>query len=261
MRSLPPRSNQGRSHDYRSTVSSANTSFDEDKQRLRNILRGAAAASSQAPPSKPDEDGKKALFRRVMARANVFEKKTDSSIVAASSTSSLGSQHSKSSYSGRSVKHQVSAHTKSEKQSSPRETDSQLSTSVVEDKTLPVVKESEERPASTRLVDRLDANPAASDFRTRLRKANQRVESSPPRQTTSFLDEKTREMIQEKMRQRRAPLSGGVSAKMSTQEKEETKLPENGNDDDDEDPDLEGYDTFFQTLKDEVHGQHSLVCS
>ena len=107
---------------------------------------------------------------------------------------------------------------------------------------------------TTRRMDRVDSNPTAVDFRNRLRKI---TTPRPPEEqasrsnfSNSFLDEKTREMIQERFRNRHVLPPPRIATNV------EEKMPE---DDDDSDPDLEGYDSFFQTLQNEVHGQHSLV--
>jgi hypothetical protein len=114
-------------------------------------------------------------------------------------------------------------------------------------------------------MERVEANPTAADFRNRLRKAthlspeeeSKQDETVMPRAgapapetvatQNAFLDSKTRAMIQQRMHERHHKPA-------YTKEQQQQPVME-------EDPDMEGYDSFFQTLQNEVHGQHSMVRS
>ena len=227
--------------DYRNTAtssSSVTSNNEEDKMRLRSFLRGAISQKVVATPD--EEQQSKLMMKRVLARTQSMDPRraTSSSSEQASSAAETTSQAASS------VASSLSLQTRS-------------TLSLHEH---PATIEEEPKPP-TRRLERVDANPMAADFRNRLRNATR---SSPVRpmaphlqqqqQSTSMLDSKTREMIQERFRNRHQVAAASKVAVRETIVYEEEKQV------DDDDPDLEGYDTFFQTLQQEVHGQHSLVC-
>lgn len=226
--------------DHRTTVSSAHTTTttNEDRERLRNFLKGAMAGSQVAPP-----DHKQALMERVLKRSKTMDKKvaeakapeTKAPQMSSSTASSASTAQTKSNF-----EVERAASTKSARL------------------TPQTLQQAAASPALSlgRRLERVDANPAAAEFRNRLRKVTtQQQQQTQQQESTSLLDVKTREMIQHRFRQRHtaAPIP---PPKITTQEiimqEQEEKC---------DDPDLEGYDAFFQTLQNEVHGQHSLVRS
>ena len=233
-----------RSTDHKSTASSAHTTTatNEDRERLRNFLNGAIAGPA-APP-----DHKQALLQRVLKRSQNMDKKvpepkapeTKPPEIPLTSTSSVAS----------------TAQTKSNFEAEREVTSTRLTPQALEQ----VAAAPPAGPSLGRRLERVDANPTAMEFRNRLRKVTtQQQQQAPPQpESSSLLDVKTREMIQHRFRQRQAApvVAAKAPLKISTRQ---VVMPQQEEKHDD--PDLEGFDAFFQTLQDEVHGQHSLVCA
>ena len=221
----------------RSVISSSHTSTNEDRARLRNMLRGGIAGSQVA---RPDEKEKKALMKRGLARSKTMDKTPPPP--------------------SKPVAHVISASISPSSVPISDETERETTQKVKEE--IPAVTTT--TSLGTRRVDRVGANPTAVDFRNRLRNvASQRPPGrsgpTPESTSTSFLDEKTREMIQQRFRKRHI-VPPSLHSHKATATFNEEKVPDEDDVFGDNDPDLEGYDSFFEILKCEVHGQHSLVC-
>jgi hypothetical protein len=199
--------------------------------RLRSILRGAMAT----PVAAPDESDKKAILKRVLARTQHMDR---------NGVPPPAPELPPSRNTTTTTRPQPPLAFRTANQVDPAAHPSDASPSSGHANRV-------EEPVS-RQMDRIESHASALDFRHRLRKltTQRATEGSHPQPSgaTTFLDEKTREMIQRRFRQRQTAISSVVIT--NNEEKEH---------DTDDDSELEGYDTFFETLKNEVHGQHSLV--
>jgi len=244
-RGLPPQHQNRR--EYRGAATSSNSatsnSNEEDKMRLRSFLRGAM---SQRVVATPDEEQRSQMMKKVLARTKTMDHRKptnpEQSTAAAETISQAGAS---------SVASSLSHHSRSTLTLSTHQEEGQYASARAE----------EQNKTFARRLERVDANPVATDFRNRLRTVTKTspirpVSQSQQQSTTSMLDSKTREMIQDRFRKRLQPVAPSKIDREShvNQIEDETKF-------DNDDPDLEGYDTFFQTLQQEVHGQHSLVNS
>lgn len=255
------RSHYSRSFDHRSAVSSSGhttTTTNEDRERLRNFLKGAMATSHQNTTSHAPADQKQALMERVLKRSKTTMDKKVPTVAAAEPTIIPASSGASSLASSSTTTMQSKSNVSTERRAltNNHHTTRTVPSPVV---TAPLVSSS-----LGRRLDRVDGNPTAVEFRNRLRKVTApRPDESPvaveqtslrtAHNTTSLLDVKTREMIQHRFRQRHVapPKIATTQEIIPSTEPQEEKY--------EEDPDLEGYDAFFQTLQNEVHGQHSLV--
>eukprot|EP00977_Amphora_coffeiformis_P009956 scaffold2326_cov171-Amphora_coffeaeformis.AAC.4 len=230
--------------DYRGAVAAASSSSvtsnsnEEDKMRLRSILRGAM---SQRVIATPDEEQRSLMMKKVLARTQSMDHRkptpSEQPSVAVETTSQAGAS---------SVASSLSYHTRSTISLSTHQEEGNAAT----------VRPEEQNKTIPRRLERVDANPMATDFRNRLRHVTKSSPLRPVTQqsTTTMLDSKTREMIQDRFRKRLQPVAPAKVVRETHvyEQADETKA-------DEDDPDLEGYDTFFQTLQQEVHGQHSLL--
>ena len=220
------RSKHSRSVEHRSTVSASHTNTtDEDRMRLRSILRGAMAT----PVAGPDETDKKAILKRVLARSQHLDRKVPQQPPPPPTLPEAPPQINKPSTAHVPPRVLTKEHLREPPPALLQHT-------------------SEQEEIVSRHGGQIETNPSALDFRNRLRKLTAQRHNEEncrlPNNATTFLDEKTREMIQQRFRQRQ-----NAPAPTVTNHEEKTE----------DDADLEGYDAFFETLKNEVHGQHSLV--
>lgn len=247
--------------DRASTASTSLTQNEGDKQRLRNFLRNATQTGSTPVVGK---DNQKALMRRVLARSQHLEQPPPSK-----ASHSAAQQRRGDPPSSKFDFHQEESPKESETTLHSSTSSSVLSSSIYSS-SQPRSTEEAKRPVPVQIpaeaagpkhkpmtrMERVEANP---DFRNRLRKATHRSPDEESKQeetavpmaaaaapeapstTNSFLDSKTRAMIQQRMRERHHKPTLREQPVME------------------DDPDMEGYDAFFQTLQNEVHGQHSMV--
>lgn len=246
LRQYPPRPS-----DNRSNVSSAHTTTttNEDRERLRNFLKGAMAGSQNAPP-----DHKQALMERVLKRSKTMDKKVPEMKASEPRVPEPRAPEPKAPEpKAPDFPSSASSLASTTQSRSNFEADRVASTSTR--LTPQALQQAASAPSLGRRLESVNANPSAMEFRNRLRKIT--TQQQPQQESTSLLDVKTREMIQHRFRQRHAVVTVPVAAppKLTTRD---IIMPEQEEKYDD--PDLEGYDAFFQTLQDEVHGQHSLVC-
>jgi hypothetical protein len=250
--------------DRASTASTSLTQNEGDKLRLRNFLRNATQAGSTPVVEK---DNQKTLMRRVLARSQHLEQPPPSKALSSAAQQRRGDPPSSKFHF-----HQEESPKESDTTIHSSTSSSVLSSSIYSS-SQPRSMEEAKRPVPVQIpavatgpkhkpmtrMERVEANPAASDFRNRLRKATHRSPDEESKQeetavpmaaaaapeapstTNSFLDSKTRAMIQQRMRERHPKPTLREQPVME------------------DDPDMEGYDAFFQTLQNEVHGQHSMV--